>query len=216
MSLFQIQAASDAWITQNLKTAYEEDPLIKSEWWYPLAISIKSTEYRSYEEFFVKVDKDKSGTLELSELTKARWPFGIKLDGETCKRLMRIFDLDCSGTINFFEYLALLKFVEFSVSIFKKFDSDNSGKLELNELIVALPEMGFDLDEKSCKSLMKICGKGLFKPKIELPQFIACVSLLGQTRSIYCHSFNKTANEIVKEDFNKFVTMVIALADLSN
>ena len=213
MSLFAIQAAADAWLAQNLTAAYAADPRVQSEWWYPLATSIRADEFRPLQDWFVKVDKDKSGTLELGELTKAKWPGNIKLDEDTCKHLMRIFDIDLNGSIGFYEYLALMKFVELVTNTFKKYDADKSGNLDVKELMKALPELGFDLTERSCKNLIKTCGKGFLKPKIGVAQFIGCAAFLGQIRTIYQHGFKQAQGPFQRATFAKFINLLMMLVE---
>ncbi|GAB1218733.1 hypothetical protein ENUP19_0003G0019 [Entamoeba nuttalli] len=213
MSLFAIQQAADAWIVQNITAAYQADENIKKEWWFPLACSISGTEFRNLQNWFIKVDKDKSGTLELTELRSARWPNGVKLDDETCRHLMRIFDVDFSGSISFYEYLAMMKFVELTTSVFRKYDVDKSGNLDLKEIQTALPDLGFDLNTKSCQVITKLCGKGLFSKKIQLPQFIGCAAYLGQIRTIYQHGFKQAQGDFNRPVFAKFLNLVMSLVD---
>nr|BAN37741.1 grainin 1 [Entamoeba histolytica]BAN38081.1 grainin 1 [Entamoeba histolytica]BAN38482.1 grainin 1 [Entamoeba histolytica]BAN39113.1 grainin 1 [Entamoeba histolytica]BAN39420.1 grainin 1 [Entamoeba histolytica] len=213
MSLFAIQAAADAWVAQHITAAYQADPLIQREWWYPLATSISGTEFKELQDFFVKTDKDKSGSLELDELKKAKFPGGIKLDENACRHLMRIFDVDLSGSIGFYEYLALMKFVKLATAVFTKFDKDKSGNLDEQEIYAALPELGFDLNMKACKILIQLCGKGLLTKKIQIPQFISCAAYLGQIRTIYQHGFKQAQGDFNRATFSKFMNLTLMLMD---
>ncbi|ELP91837.1 peflin, putative [Entamoeba invadens IP1] len=213
MSLFQIQAAADAWLAQNITAAYAADPRVKNEWWYPLASSVAASEFRGYQDWFQKVDKDKSGTLELDELKKAVWPGKVKLEEDTCKHLMKIFDVDGSGSIGFYEYLALMKYVELATNVFKQFDKDKSNNLDEKEIFAAMPQLGFDLNNMSCKILIKTCGKGLLAKKIGLSQFIGCAAYLGQIRTIYQHGFKQAQGPFQRATFAKFMNLTLMLMD---
>ncbi|ELP87448.1 peflin, putative [Entamoeba invadens IP1] len=213
MSLFQIQAAADAWLAQNITAAYAADPRVKNEWWYPLASSVAATEFRGYQDWFQKVDKDKSGTLELNELKKATFPGKIKLDDDTCKHLMSIFDIDRSNSIGFYEYLALMKYVELTTAIFKQFDKDKSNSLDEQEIFRAMPQLGFDLNMNSCRILLKTCGKGLLSKKVNVSQFIGCAAYLGQIRTIYQHGFKQAQGPFQRATFAKFMNLTLNLMD---
>ena len=211
MSLFAIQAAADSWIMQNLQAAYNADPRVKGEWWFPLCQSLQASQFRELNDWFVKVDKDKSGTLELNELTKAKWPKGIKMTNETAIRLMRIFDIDGSGSIGFYEFLALYNFMNLVIDLFKKYDADKSDSMDLTEMSKALPELGFYCNMNSCKALIKMNGASLGKPRCNLTQFLSCCAYLGQIRSIYQHVFGIPREQIDQVEFNKFVNLVLGL-----
>nr|BAN39584.1 grainin 2 [Entamoeba histolytica] len=212
MSLFAIQAAADAFVTQMIQAAVNSDPNLKFQWWFPLVERLDAKDLQNLQSWFISVDKDKSGTLEIGELKKAKFPGGIKVDDKTIKRLMRVFDIDMSGSIGFFEFLALWNFMNLCNETFKHFDADKSGSLDVNELIKALPMLGFNCNKRSVDVLLEMNGSSLGSKKVSKNQFISTAAYLGQCRSIYQKTFNMKREEIDNAEFDKFVNLVLALS----
>ncbi|EDR25450.1 Sorcin, putative [Entamoeba dispar SAW760] len=176
-------------------------------------MSLRIEEFRPLQEWFEKTDKDKSGTLELNELKSAKFPGGLRLDEDTCRKLMKIFDMDLSGNIGFYEYLALMKFVDLVDKTFIHFDADHSGTMDLNEMMAALPQLGFDITRKNCEALIRANARGLFSKKIKRSQFVGCVSFLGLIRSIYQKTMNVKNDDFKREDFSRFMNLVLLICD---
>ncbi|GAA5923073.1 uncharacterized protein JCM15063_003520 [Sporobolomyces koalae] len=81
--------------------------------------------------------------LELKQaLINGDWqPF----DDQTVTMLMRIFDVDGSGSITFDEFVGLWRYIEEWQSVFRQFDRDRSGTIEPQELSNALSTFGYNL-----------------------------------------------------------------------
>ncbi|KAJ7076676.1 hypothetical protein B0H15DRAFT_863506 [Mycena belliarum] len=96
--------------------------------------------------WFTSVDTDRSGAITATELERALingdWtPFDL----DTVKLLMTIFDTDRSGTIGFNEFAGLWKYIKDWQNVFKHFDRDRSGSIDLGELRDALAQFGYNL-----------------------------------------------------------------------
>ncbi|ELP91836.1 programmed cell death protein, putative [Entamoeba invadens IP1] len=211
MSLFAIQAAADKYVADMIQAGIKQDPRLQFQWWFPLVESISAVEFHQNQDWFIKVDKDKSGTLDAKEIIKAKFPGDIKVDQTTVNRLMRIFDVDFSGSIGFFEFLALYNFVKLCLDTFKNFDKDKGGSLDAKELTQALPALGFNCSKRSIDILIKL-NSALGK-KISKNQFVAVAAYLGQCRSIYQRTFDMKRNEIDNREFDKFVNLVLSLVE---
>ncbi|EMS15125.1 grainin 2, putative [Entamoeba histolytica HM-3:IMSS] len=211
LTFFSVQAAADAWILQNIQAAYAQDPTIQFQWWYPLVQNLSANDFRELQDWFKKIDKDKSGTLELDELLKAKWPKDMKMNNETIKRLMLIFDADNNGSIGFYEFIALYNWVKLCVATFKHFDVDQSGSLDITELQVALPQLGFNLNKQSCDALIRANKNLIGKKKLNQVQFICATSYLAQCRTIYQLTFDTHRDQLDPVEFDKFINLVLGL-----
>lgn len=104
--------------------------------------------------WFASVDKDRSGTISLSELSQMQFG-GKKFSQQTAKMLMNVFDEDRDGTIGFFEYCVLHKFITGMQGAFYAFDRDGSNSLELHEVRQALAQGGFQFSEATVQMIFK-------------------------------------------------------------
>ncbi|GAB1223339.1 hypothetical protein ENUP19_0143G0004 [Entamoeba nuttalli] len=211
LTFFSIQAAADAWVLQHIQAAYAQDPTIQFQWWYPLVQNLSANDFRELQDWFKKIDKDKSGTLELDELLKAKWPKDMKMNNDTIKRLMLIFDADNNGSIGFYEFIALYNWVKLCIATFKHFDVDQSGSLDITELQVALPQLGFNLNKQSCDALIRANKNLIGKKKLNQVQFICATSYLAQCRTIYQLTFDTHRDQLDPVEFDKFINLVLGL-----
>mmetsp|Transcript_32830 Transcript_32830/g.91930 ORF Transcript_32830/g.91930 Transcript_32830/m.91930 type:complete len:277 (+) Transcript_32830:86-916(+) len=136
---------------------------------------------------FASVDKDRSGHITATELTNLQFG-GKKFGLATAKKLLKVFDVDGSGSISFQEYAALHQFVMSMQGAFFQFDRDRSGKLDKTEVTQALVAGGFQLTQKTVDDLIKkfkqsqqrFAAQGL-----DFEQFLQMSSYLGQVRSTF-------------------------------
>ncbi|OAA42673.1 peflin [Metarhizium rileyi] len=88
---------------------------------------------------FRAVDKDRTGQLSEKELSAALvngdW---TAFDIQTIRMMIRMFDTDRNGTINFEEFCGLWSFLASWRTLFDRFDIDRSGNISLQEFTDAL------------------------------------------------------------------------------
>ncbi|EMC95316.1 hypothetical protein BAUCODRAFT_72802 [Baudoinia panamericana UAMH 10762] len=95
---------------------------------------------------FLQVDKDRSGQLSEEELRRALVNGDYTaFDPHTIKMMIRMFDTDRSGTINFDEFCGLWGFLAAWRALFDRFDVDRSGNISLREFEDALVAFGYRL-----------------------------------------------------------------------
>lgn len=95
---------------------------------------------------FQQVDKDRSGQLSEEELKRALVNGDYTaFDPHTVKMMIRMFDTDRSGTINFDEFCGLWGFLSAWRGLFDRFDVDRSGNISLREFEDALVAFGYRL-----------------------------------------------------------------------
>ncbi|RKO90257.1 hypothetical protein BDK51DRAFT_2427, partial [Blyttiomyces helicus] len=101
-------------------------------------------------QWFIAVDADDSGSISPVELEQALingdWsPFSPR----TIMLLMSLFDPSKSGKIGFTEFTSLWRYVEQWKGIFKSFDADRSGTIDMKELMHALKAFGLNVNQKT-------------------------------------------------------------------
>ncbi|EON61872.1 hypothetical protein W97_01090 [Coniosporium apollinis CBS 100218] len=130
---------------------------------------------------FNAVDKDGSGQLTEDELGRALvngdWsPF----DTHTVRMMIRMFDTDRSGTINFDEFCGLWAFLAAWRALFDRFDLDRSGNISLPEFSEALVAFGYRLSGQFVGLLFRTYDRG--RGAIGFDLFVqACISLKRMT-----------------------------------
>lgn len=117
-------------------------------------------EIQVYKEVFGVIDEDGSGAISTSELKRI---FDIldanpQLPGRNARNASQSYidnvlkqaDKDGSGTLNFDEFLGLMKIekIEQTKEIFQKVDADGSGKISGPELAKALRAAGFQFSDE--------------------------------------------------------------------
>ncbi|RDW67844.1 hypothetical protein BP6252_09240 [Coleophoma cylindrospora] len=131
---------------------------------------------------FKAVDKDRSGTLSERELSAALvngdWS---SFDPHTVKMMIRMFDSDRSGTINFDEFCGLWGFLAAWRGLFDRFDVDKSGSISLDEFTNALAAFGYRLSQQFVVILFRTFDKRN-EGAISFDLFVqSCISLKRMT-----------------------------------
>lgn len=92
------------------------------------------------------MDKNRNGQLSEAELSRALVNGDYTaFDEHTVKMMIRMFDTDRSGTINFDEFCGLWGFLAAWRGLFDRFDVDRSGNISLREFEDALVAFGYRL-----------------------------------------------------------------------
>jgi len=117
-------------------------------------------EIQVYKDVFGVIDEDGSGCVSTTELKRI---FDLldanpQLPGRNARNASQAYinnvlkqaDKDGSGTLNFDEFLALMKIekIEQTKEIFQKVDTDGSGKISGQELAKALRAAGFQFSDE--------------------------------------------------------------------
>ncbi|KFG87566.1 peflin [Metarhizium anisopliae] len=109
---------------------------------------------------FRAVDKDGTGQLSEKELSAALvngdW---TAFDIQTVRMMIRMFDSDRSGTINFEEFCGLWSFLASWRTLFDRFDVDRSGNISLQEFTDALIAFRYRLSPQFVELLFRTYDK---------------------------------------------------------
>ncbi|XP_051131179.1 calcium-dependent protein kinase 26-like [Andrographis paniculata] len=116
-----------------------------------IAESLSEEELSGLKEMFKMIDTDNSGSITFIELKAGLKRFGANLDESKIHQLMNAIDIDCSGAIDYGEFIAavaqLNKFIDGDdhlVRAFSYFDKDGSGYITKDELQIACKEFGIE------------------------------------------------------------------------
>eukprot|EP01104_Vermistella_antarctica_P018827 TRINITY_DN7131_c0_g1_i1.p2 TRINITY_DN7131_c0_g1~~TRINITY_DN7131_c0_g1_i1.p2 ORF type:complete len:140 (-),score=31.24 TRINITY_DN7131_c0_g1_i1:393-812(-) len=116
---------------------YGAPPPQQQQWYGNYYNQIAPTEMQQLQAWFGSVDRDGSGHITAHEMTGAQYG-GAPLRYETAVKLIKVFDRDYSGTIDFYEYASLHKFICAMSHAFIQNDRDRNGTLDSQEILGAL------------------------------------------------------------------------------
>ncbi|KHJ32861.1 putative calcium binding modulator protein [Erysiphe necator] len=159
-------------------------------------------------ELYQAVDKNGNCLLSEKELRQALvngdWTL---FDPYTVKMMIRLFDTNQNGGINFEEFCGLWSFLGSWRSIFDRFDSDKSGNISINEYANALIAFGYRLSDKFVYMLFKKYDKrGVGAISFDL--FVqSCISLKRMTNVF--KKYDDDRDGYITLSFEDFLTEVI-------
>eukprot|EP01114_Cavostelium_apophysatum_P004974 TRINITY_DN1547_c0_g1_i1.p1 TRINITY_DN1547_c0_g1~~TRINITY_DN1547_c0_g1_i1.p1 ORF type:complete len:304 (-),score=50.83 TRINITY_DN1547_c0_g1_i1:68-979(-) len=133
--------------------------------------------------WFNSVDRDRSGTISAQEL--AGQPFaGQALGIINAAKLIKVFDKDFSGQLDFYEYASLHQFLNKMQQAFYQADADRSGYVDEREIHAAVQGAGFQL---TFPTLKEICGRFDYVPNmgLSIQSFLQVCIHLARLRSIF-------------------------------
>jgi len=157
---------------------------------------------------FKQVDKDGSGHLTERELGAALvngdW---TAFDTHTVKMMIRMFDSDRSGTINFEEFCGLWSFLASWRNLFDRFDADRSGNISLDEYSNALVAFGYRLSPQFIETLFRTYDKR-GSGAISFDLFVqSCISLKRMTDVF--KKYDDDRDGFITLSFEDFLTEII-------
>nr|BAN41106.1 peflin, putative [Entamoeba invadens] len=214
-NLWAVQPVPGNFITSCPQCVYALPPSIRGTWWFPLLSSIGIDQYQRIYMWFMSVDRDRSGTLEINELMQGQFPGNIKLSPKTALRMMRIFDTDFNGHISFYEFMAMYKFLEMSFNLFLMNDRNRSGTMEPHEIQPALQQMGFFIQPRTAVLLHRLFSLGM--AVCDVSCWVAICAFAAQCRSSYQMLFMNPYYGQMKPfnpvEFGKFLDIITALLE---
>lgn len=144
-----------------------------------IASRLKDEEIKDLKDIFMALDKNKDGTLTIEEVKEG--VSQLKDKNVNVEEVFKSIDTDCSGVINYTEFLAAtidqktyLK-EERLYEAFKAFDKDGSGKISIHEIKSVMS--GDEKDFTSLEEQMKLYdtnGDG----EIDIQEFIQMMTKL--------------------------------------
>ena len=129
-------------------------------------LDIPEDKINEYKEAFDMFDKDKSGTISATEITKIMKNFGNPVSKKEVERMIAEIDTSGDGELDFEEFVTLMQrnisYIEESeedlvLRAFKAFDKDHDGKITNYEFRYILTQLGDKFTEEECDTLFKEC-----------------------------------------------------------
>ncbi|KAJ2320741.1 hypothetical protein IWW52_001180 [Coemansia sp. RSA 2704] len=166
-------------------------------------------EFQQLQYWFRAVDVDGSGQLDAKELQQALvngdWS---QFSMDTVRLMIGMFDRDRNGTIGFDEFVGLWHYIEDWKKCFRRFDADNSGTIDRNELFQALSAFGFRVSQQVVDLLLrKYDVQG--RDAITFDNFInSCVTIRSLTDSF--RRLDDNQDGWVNMNYDTFLQLVIA------
>ncbi|KAF2858782.1 EF-hand [Piedraia hortae CBS 480.64] len=167
---------------------------------------------------FLQVDKDRTGQLSEDELRRALVNGDYTaFDQHTVKMMIRMFDTDRSGSINFDEFCGLWGFLAAWRKLFDRFDVDRSGTISLREFEQALVAFGYRLSPAFVQLLFSTYAKSRSRGRgdeyvrervLSFDLFVqACISLKRMTDVF--KKYDTDRDGYITLSFEEFLTEIL-------
>ncbi|KAG6557525.1 hypothetical protein Mapa_000799 [Marchantia paleacea] len=152
--------------------------------------------------WFDSVDVDRSGSINCGELQRALAVGNLHFPSTVVNQMIKLYDTDLNGTMNFNEFISLHQFLVVVQESFRT-HVRNREQLSLNEVYNALTQAGFSLDQPAFYSVCQSFDKersGHFR----LDNYMSMCIFLKSARNLFT-SFDIARAGAVTLDFNQFV-----------
>lgn len=159
-------------------------------------------------QWFLTVDADRSGRINMTELQQAlvnaNW---THFNPETCRLMIGMFDRDQSGTIELNEFQGLWNYLSQWRTLFDQFDRDRSGTIDAGELNTAFTQLGYRLSPQFSQLVVTRYDPQA-KQRLTLDNFIqACVLLKSVTDTF--RQKDKNMAGVIQISYEEFLMMVL-------
>ncbi|XP_077573903.1 mitochondrial adenyl nucleotide antiporter SLC25A24 [Stigmatopora nigra] len=117
---------------------------------------------KTYEELFAKLDTNKDGKVDVSELKAGLAAMGIRTRKGAAKKIISSGDQDQDEGLDFNEFSKYLKEHEKKLQLtFKSLDKNNDGQIDFVEIKQSLADLGLDVSKEEAEKILKsIDGNG--------------------------------------------------------
>jgi Ca2+-binding EF-hand superfamily protein len=135
-------------------------------------------------QWFNAVDKDHSGSISSYELRNALSQSGLPFDEDVARKMVRMFDRDGNGTIDFNEFCSLHAYLTQMKGAFYAVDTDKSGFLDYQEVERAVQQAGYRLNQMVLQKIFRQFDT-LKQGKLNFDGYIKLCIYLGTVRQIF-------------------------------
>jgi len=160
-------------------------------------------------QWFQAVDRDRDGRVNVQDLQGALSSAGFQFSFEVAEKMIQMFDRDHFGTIDYNEFAQLHQFISTMQNGFRQRDRTGDGRLDGNEIRMALQDSGYQMAEGTFQTMMKKfdhqrVGSLGFDSYIELSIFIATV------RNVFAF-YDRQRTGQVTFNFDTFLTANVSV-----
>ncbi|KAF3321126.1 sorcin-like isoform X1 [Carex littledalei] len=153
-------------------------------------------------EWFDRVDSSRTGNVTASQLQSALAVGNLNFPLSIVQQMIRMYDFDKNGTMNFEEFLALNKFLLKVQTVFSTLERGR-GFLPLDDVHAALVKLGYSFDSPAFYTLCESFDEKKMG-MVRLDEFISLCIFVQSTRNLF-NSFDTSKQGRVTLDFNQFV-----------
>eukprot|EP00268_Persea_americana_P005417 TRINITY_DN11811_c0_g2_i2.p1 TRINITY_DN11811_c0_g2~~TRINITY_DN11811_c0_g2_i2.p1 ORF type:complete len:189 (+),score=31.06 TRINITY_DN11811_c0_g2_i2:59-568(+) len=153
-------------------------------------------------EWFDRVDSDHTGNISAPQLKRAFAAGNLEFSISVVQQMIRMYDFDRNGTMNFEEFVALNKFL---LKIQHTFSALERGRgfLIPEDVYEGLVKVGFSLDSPAFYTACESFDQNK-KGRFRLDDFISLGIFLQSARNLF-NSFDTAKQGRVSLDFNQFI-----------
>ncbi|GLD49583.1 calcium-binding mitochondrial carrier protein SCaMC-1 isoform X1 [Lates japonicus] len=109
-----------------------------------------------YEELFAKLDTNKDGKVDVSELKAGLAAMGIKTGKGAAQKIISSGDQDKDDGLDFSEFSKYLKEHEKKLRLtFKSLDKNNDGRIDFMEIKQSLADLGMEITKEDAEKILK-------------------------------------------------------------
>ncbi|KAJ8376157.1 hypothetical protein SKAU_G00067370 [Synaphobranchus kaupii] len=111
---------------------------------------------KTYEDLFEKLDANKDGIVDVSELKAGLKAMGIAFDKGAAQKIVSSGDTDKDAGLDFKEFSRYLKEHEKKLMLtFKSLDKNNDGQIDVVEIKQSLADLGMDISKEEAEKILK-------------------------------------------------------------
>ncbi|XP_076135028.1 mitochondrial adenyl nucleotide antiporter SLC25A24 [Alosa pseudoharengus] len=120
------------------------------------ALCLSDSTAKSFEELFAKLDTNKDGIVDVSELKAGLSSMGIAIGKGTVQKIMTSGDSDGNAGLDLNEFSKYLREHEKKLKLtFKSLDKNNDGRIDYKEIRQSLTDMGVDVTEEQAQKILQ-------------------------------------------------------------
>jgi len=153
--------------------------------------------------WFNAIDKNRNTFITATEIQSCTFG-GTPLGFDVAQKLVRVFDKDRSGRIDFYEYAAMHKFLAVMQQAFFAGDIKRNGKLDSREIHIALGVGQMTISYPAVESLYTYFNKDGYG--CSFPDFLRMCTHIARAKSVFeWEDTNRTGTIAI--NFEKFLQM---------